>query len=156
MRSFDELVVEFIATPKLAVRKPRWKTKNHPDFAALTLGVVVEGKRHLRGTVAISAHRMMMPPKYSFALIFRRYRVLALDVNPGRFHRNLLAKGSVSVTHWQQWPGMEAESDKRDLTFSVWLHEFLVRANVTCNYHVVSPPRGRQLDFLNGTGPIAR
>jgi hypothetical protein len=43
---------------------------------------------------------------------------------------------------------MDAQPDGRDQTFPVWLYEFLVAANVTCNFRVVSPPRGKQLDLL--------
>jgi len=156
VQSFDELIAEFIATPKIVVKKPRWRSKSHPDFATLTLGVVVEGKRHLRGRIAVSAHRLMMPPKYSFSLLFRGRRVLALDVNPKRSHRNLLRKGSISSTHWQRWPAMDAEPEYDVRTFSVWLYKFFNEANVTCEHRVGSPPRGRQLDLPNDLGPVAR
>jgi hypothetical protein len=149
LQSFDDLVAEFVAAPKKGLRKPRWRVRHHGDYASISMIITVDGERHLRGRIIVTAHRLMMPPKYCFSLLFRRQRVLALDVNPARSHRNLLAGGSVSITHWQRWPAMEAEPDGRDRTFPVWLHEFLVSANVTCNFGVVNPPRGKQLDLLN-------
>jgi hypothetical protein len=148
----DELIAEFLATEKSVVRRPRWRTGRHPDYGSLSLLVEVNGKRHLRGRVIVAAHRKMLPPKYCLSLLFRRERLLGLDVNPRRFHRNLLAGGSVSVTHWQRWPAMEAEPDDRERPFAVWLHEFLVCARVMCNYRIAPPPRvpGQQLDLLNG------
>jgi hypothetical protein len=73
--------------------------------------------------------------------------ILALDVNPGRTHRNLLAPATVGSTHWQRWPHMEAEADDRNLPFTTWLAEFLRMANVTCKFRVPSPPQGVQLDL---------
>lgn len=150
LQKFEELVAEFLARKKAAVRAPRWRIQHHPDYAALSIPVMADDAPHLRGRVVVTAHRLMMPPKYCFSLLFRRERVLALDVNPRRSHRNLLVRASVSVTHWQRWPDMEAEPDDRDLPFRVWLHTFLVSANVICNFRVSSPPRGEQLELLNG------
>jgi hypothetical protein len=148
--SFDDLVAEFVRRPKKALRRPRWRVQQHSDYAALSILVRVEGEAHLRGRVIVAAHRLVTPPKYCFSLLFRRERVLALDVNPARWHRNLLAGGSVSVTHWQRWPAMEAEPDGRDQSFSIWLSEFLRTANITCDFRVTSPPRGKQLDLVYG------
>jgi hypothetical protein len=91
-----------------------------------------------------------MPPKYSFSMIYRNERVLGLDVNPARIHRNLLVPAKVGGTHWQSWPNMEAEADYREQGFAMWLHEFLRRANVVTKFGVLSPPRGVQLDFFDG------
>lgn len=150
MVDFNDLVAEFLSRQKWAVRAPRWRVQNHSDYAALSIPVTVDGAGHLRGRVIVTAHRLMTPPKYCFSLLFRGKRVLALDVNPRRWHRNLLTRNSVSVTHWQCWPDMEAQPDDRDMIFRVWLHTFLVRANVVCNFRVASPPRGKQLELLNG------
>ena len=141
LRDFDELVAEFVATPKQAVRAPRWRSKRHSDYAALSIWLEVKGKAHLRGRVVVTAHRFASPARHCFSLLFRRERVLALDVNPARSHRNLLTKGSISITHWHRWPAMEAEPQDGDKPFRVWLHEFLVAANVVCNHAVAAPPR---------------
>jgi hypothetical protein len=119
LQRFGELVAEFLAAEKRVVRQPRWRTGRHPDYAELSLAVEVKGKSHLKGRVVVAAHRKMRPPKDCFSLLFRRERLLALDVNPRRFHRNLLTGESVSVMHWQRWPAMEAEPDDRDQPFAV-------------------------------------
>ena len=147
---FDELVAEFVSREKKALRAPRWRVGHHSDYAAISMAIGVETERHLRGRIVITAHRLRLPPKCCFTMLFRRQRVLGLDVNPARFHRNLLTGGSVSITHWQRWPAMEAEPDNREQTFPVWLHDFLASAKVSCNFRIASPPRGKQLDLLNG------
>ena len=100
---------------------------------------------HVRGLVIVTAHRWRSPPKYGFSLLFRGCRVLGL----GRHHRNLFAGGSVSATHWQSWPAMEAEPDQRDLAlaFRQWLDEFMTVANASCVFQIKSPPFGGQLEM---------
>lgn len=83
----------------------------------------------------------------SFNLLYGSERVLGLDVNPGRSHRNILTNTSVSVTHWQRWPLMEAEEDRRELQFSEWLGEFVARANIELRFRVADPPFGIQLEL---------
>lgn len=148
LQSLDQLAAEFLAAPKAVLRQPRWRTRHHSDYAALTMAMSADGQPHLRGLVIVTSHRLILPPKLCFSLLFRRHRILGLDVNPRRFHRNLLTGQSVSITHWQQWPAMEAEPDDREHVLAVWLHEFLVRGNVTCKFRIMSPPRGMQLDLL--------
>jgi hypothetical protein len=45
---------------------------------------------------------------------------------------------------------MEAVPDQREQPFAVWLHCFLDRANVVGKFLVKSPPRGVQLELLDG------
>jgi hypothetical protein len=85
-----------------------------------------------------------MPPKYSFSLLFRGKRILGLDVNPGRHHKNLLLSGSIGCTHWQRWPVMDAEADEREQNFLAWHSDFLKAANIVTTFRVLSPPRGVQ------------
>lgn len=143
---FDNAVAEFLAVAKVAVTAPRWRSMTHGDYAEARMTVVAPGTR-LRGRIVLTGHRVRIPPKYGFSLIFRNQRVLALDVNPARGHRNLLVPANVGGTHWQRWPHMEAEVDDRQLPFTVWLGEFLRIANVTCDFRVLSPPQGVQLDL---------
>jgi hypothetical protein len=143
---FDDVVAEFLAAEKVAITAPRWRSVTHGDYAEARMTVVVSGAR-LRGRIVLTGHRVRIPPKYGLALIFRNERVLGLDVNPARGHRNLLKPTSVGGTHWQRWPHMEAEADDRNLSFTVWLGEFLRIANVTCKFRVLSPPQGVQLDL---------
>src|SRR4051794_20266855 len=107
LQTFDALVAEFLAAGKTAHIRPRWRHKRHPDFAEAKMVVGVPNSRVLAGLLTMTAHRVKWPPKYSFSLIFRGKRILALDVNPGRHHKNLLGGGSVNVTHWQHWPNMD-------------------------------------------------
>lgn len=100
------------------------------------------------GAVAMTAHRVRLPPKYSWSLLFRGKRILALDVNPGHSHTNLLTKGSVNRTHWQRWPIMDAEPDERDQNFAAWSAAFWKSANIVTSFQVLSPPRGVQLRLI--------
>ncbi|MTW14847.1 hypothetical protein GJ689_01265 [Rhodoplanes serenus] len=153
MQSFDEVVAEFLSRPKLMLHQPKWQQKAHPDFAAAGAKVVVSGSNAIVGRLVMTAHVLRVPRKYGFALIFRGKRVFALDVNPGRSHRNLLTKGAVSETHWQCWPAMEAEADGRDLMFAGWLNCFLLRARISGRFPIKPPPhrgQGVQLRLFNG------
>lgn len=141
---FDTLVAEFLATEKVAPRRPRWGTAQHRDYAEARLRIGLPERRALSGIIVLAAHRVVWPPKYCFSLIFRGERILALDVNPARSHRNLLAPASVKVTHWQRWPHMEAQPDSREQPFGAWCREFLAWANVSTPFGVLSPPRGIQ------------
>jgi hypothetical protein len=143
---FDDVVAEFVAAEKVALTAPRWRSMSHGDYAEAKMTVAVPATR-LRGRIILTGHRVRVPPKYCLSLIFRNERVLALDVNPARGHRNLLIPAKVGCTHWQRWPHMEAEADDRNQPFTVWLGEFLRVANVTCKFRVLSPPQGVQLDF---------
>ena len=149
MQSFDDLVAEFLERDKIALHQPRWVVGPHRDYASATLRVAVPDVRHMAGRVVLTAHRIRKPAKYGFALIYRGERILALDVNPARSHRNLLTPTVVGSTHWQRWPIMEAEPDSTEQGYSLWLHAFLGRANVTCKFRVAPPPQGVQLRFLD-------
>jgi hypothetical protein len=148
--SFDELVIEFLSQTKFAQHGPRWHTVANGDYAKASIRVAVPNSRVLQGRVIIAAHRLRIPPKYCLSVVFRAERVLALDVNPARHHRNLINSGIVNGTHWQRWPTMEAAPDNREMPFSGWLHDFLIQANVCCKFRVPSPPRGVQLEFTDG------
>lgn len=144
--SFDASVAEFLAAEKAAGVRPRWRSAGHPDYAKVKIRIAI--RNVAVGRLILTAHRVRLPPKLCFALLFRGQRVLALDVNPARYHRNLLVSGSVNCTHWQRWPKMEAEPDTRDLTFDGWLNLFLKEAKVSTTFQVISPPRGVQLRLL--------
>jgi hypothetical protein len=148
LQDFDTLVAEFLATEKTAYIRPRWRYARHPDYAEAKMVVGVPGSRVMVGMVAMTGHRVRLPPKYSFSLLFRGKRILALDVNPGRHHKNLLLPGSVSQTHWQRWPVMDAESDTREQNFAAWCRDFLKAANIVTTFQVLSPPRGVQLRLI--------
>ena len=148
LQDFDALVAEFLACPKVALRKPRWRSAGHPDYAVAKMRVGVPGSRRFAGRLVVTAHRVRLPPKYGFSLLFRGVRVLGLDVNPARIHRNLLTPSRVGGTHWQRWPKMDAEPDDREQVFLAWVADFLRAADVTTSFGVLSPPRGVQLRLL--------
>jgi hypothetical protein len=148
MIEFDALVTQFLQAEKTAHIRPRWQTARHPDYAEAKMAVAVPGSRTHIGLVVLTAHRVRLPPKYGFSLLFRGHRVLALDVNPGRAHRNLLLPGSIAGTHWQRWPMMDAEPDDRDQPFAGWLRDFLKAGNIVTTFGVLSPPRGVQLRLV--------
>jgi hypothetical protein len=148
-QEINALVAQFLATVKNAHIKPRWQTARHPDYAEAKMLVSAPDSRTFVGVVVLTAHRVRLPPKYSFSLLFRGQRVLGLDVSPGRAHRNLLVPGSVTGTHWQVWPTMDAQLDDRDQPFAPWLREFLKVGNIVTTFGVVSaPPRGVQLRLV--------
>lgn len=145
---FDQQVLAFIEADKEIRQRVRWATKNRADHAELSAHVLAkDGPRWMSGKLKVVAHRTMLPAKYGFSLLFRGERVLALDVNPNRSHRNLLTGRSVAVTHWQRYPGMEAEMDDRPLSFSLWADEFMQAANISLAYRLATPPYGQQLDL---------
>jgi hypothetical protein len=148
LNDLEEIVRQFFAAEKTAHVRPRWRVKPHPDFAEARMAVGVPGSRVLVGMVAMTAHRVRLPPKYSWSLLFRGKRILALDVNPGRSHANLLLKGSVNRTHWQRWPIMDAEVDDREQNFAGWCADFWKSANIVTTFQVLSPPRGVQLRLI--------
>jgi hypothetical protein len=148
LNDFEGLVREFLAVEKTAHVRPRWRVKAHPDFAESKMAIGVPGSRVLVGTVVMTAHKVRLPPKYSWSLLFRGRRILALDVNPGRSHKNLLIKGSVNRTHWQRWPAMDAQEDDREQNFVAWSFEFWKAANIVTTFAVLSPPRGVQLRLI--------
>jgi hypothetical protein len=147
LASFEEMVGAFLRAEKDVLYAPRWRSRTHGDYAEAVMPVAVADSRLLRGRVILAAHRVRQPPKYCFSVVFRNERVLALDVNPARIHRNLLVPAKVGSTHWQRWPYMEADADDRELPFNRWLNEFLRRANVKSRFPILSPPQGVQLDL---------
>lgn len=150
LSDFEDLVRQFLAAEKKARVRPRWRSKGHPDFAESKMVVGVPGSRVLVGAVVMTAHRVRSPEKYSWSLLFRGKRILGLDVNPGRSHRNLLRVGSIDQTHWQRWPALDAEQDIRQQTFAKWSVDFWKAANIAIEFAVLSPPRGKQLRlFVN-------
>ncbi|MFL6797466.1 MAG: hypothetical protein ACJ8F3_08650 [Xanthobacteraceae bacterium] len=149
MADFDILVTRFLEAEKTAHVTPRWRSKAHPDFAEAKTFVGVPGSSVLVGVLAMTAHKVKLPPKYSFSLLLRGKRILGLDVNPGRHHTNLLLPGSsMNVTHWQRWPKMDAELDDREQNFQQWAIAFFKAANVVPTFRVLSPPQGIQLRLI--------
>jgi hypothetical protein len=148
VQELNALIAQFLQAEKTAHIRPRWQAARHPDYAEAKMMVSAPNSRTLVGLVVLTAHRVRIPPKYGFSLLFRGQRVLGLDVNPGRAHRNLLAPGAVVGTHWQRWPTMDAEPDDRDQPFAGWLRNFLQAGNIVTTFGILSPPRGVQLRLV--------
>jgi len=148
VQDFDQLVADFLVAKKTGHIRPRWQIARHPDYAEAKMVVGVPGSRVMIGLVTMTAHRVRLPPKYSFSLLFRGKRILALDINPGRFHKNITRPGSVDRTHWQRWPTMDAEVDDREQNFGAWHRDFLKAANIVTTFQVLSPPQGVQLRLI--------
>ncbi|QCO13982.1 hypothetical protein D3869_01335 [Azospirillum brasilense] len=135
-------VDRFFAAEKFAMGNVRWRNKTHPDYVEAKLFIAVTGGGTEGAELILTANRTFFPPKYGFALIFRKIRILALDVDPARTHFNISTKSVVSETHWQWWPGMEARPDRRRLTHKEWLSEFLEAAKIEDAVRY-KPPHGR-------------
>jgi hypothetical protein len=144
MRAFADIVAEFLGEQKVATRRFRWSGRRL-DWVRAGTPLMVEGRRDLAGRLELSAHLFRRPEKYSFTLLFRRERVLGLDVNPGLAHTNPKTLETIVGTHWQVWPLMEAISDSRQLVHHQWLDEFLKRGKIKLRFPPVPPPFGAQL-----------
>jgi hypothetical protein len=144
MRSFDDLVLEFLSAEKVATRRFRWRGPR-TDWVRAGVPLAVEGRRDLSGHFELAAHLFRKPEKYCFSLLFRRERVFGLDIDPGRAHTNLRTLQIIFGTHWQVWPLMEAMPDGRDLIYQQWLDEFLKRTKISLRFPPVPPPFGGQL-----------
>ena len=145
----DADIQQFLESEKAISKRIRWKTRGRQDYADASAVIYdrATGRRRAARLI-ITSHRGREPHKFVVCLSFKGQRVLSLDVNPGRSHRNILTRASVRVTHWHRWPNAEiAEEDDRNLTFSQWLIEFMEAAKILCKYKVASPPRGIQLEF---------
>ena len=138
-------VEEFLAVEKIARGRFRWSDKGRPDYVEAGSGLDVPHRLDLHGRLILTAHKVRVPNKYSFSIIFRERRVLALDVEPGHSHYNQSTLTSVKGTHWQYWPSMEAVPDSRDFNWTQWLDAFLKAGNIRLAYPRRGPPFGEQL-----------
>jgi hypothetical protein len=130
MQGYEQRVEEFLAAEKVARNRIRWRLRNHPYYSEATVRLDIEGIRRPRAYAMLASHIYLEPRKYKFALFFGTARVLALDVDPHRFHRNILRKESFNCTHWHAF-GCDEELDPRNLSHREWLDEFWKRARIT-------------------------
>ena len=144
MGRFDEAAAEFLALEKIAEQRLQWRAKGNQDWSQAGSRLIVEGRVDLYGRLILVAHKYRTPEKYSYSLMFRTHRVLALDVEPGHHHLNRSTLEHVRGTHWQTWPDMEAELDSRDFTWVQWLDAFLKRAHIRLAHPYRGPPFGVQ------------
>jgi hypothetical protein len=143
------LIAEFIAADKVADGAIRWVRTPQSDTAKAQLVVVVPEIPTFAAKVHLTAHVHREPFKYGFSLMLAGYRVLGLDVNPGRSHANFTDLGNFIVqgTHWQTWPDQIAEPDLREQRHQEWFRDFCERAKVKFTGAYSPPPHfgGSQL-----------
>ena len=149
----EALIAEFVAADKVAAGRIQWGLQPHTDTAKAQFLVVVPSKPTFVAKVHLTAHVHREPFKYGFSLILANsYRVLGLDVNPGRSHTNFtdLSNPLVQCTHWQPWPNHTAEPDDRDQTHLEWFRDFCKRARIEFTGLYRAPPHlgGQQLRLL--------
>lgn len=147
---FDQLVQRFILAPKIGVKRCRWRRGIRMDYVSASIPLAVSDMEHLRARLDMTAHLNYIPRKYSFSLIFNNKRVLGLDVEPRRSHRNLRDRRVVTCTHWQEWPLMDARPDDRLLSHQRWLDEFCRKAHIA----LASPYRAPPLDRVQLRLPL--
>jgi len=70
LQDFDELIAQFLAAEKTAHIRPRWRVRQHPDYAEAKFVVGVPGSRILVGLVAMTAHRVKWPPNTAGRFFF--------------------------------------------------------------------------------------
>jgi hypothetical protein len=144
------LIAEFIAADKVADGRIQWALTPHTDTANAQFLVVVPEKPTFAARVYLTAHAYREPFKYGFSLILAKYyRVLGLDVNPGRSHANFTDLGNFIVrdTHWQTWPNQVVEPDEREQRHQEWFRDFCKQAKIKFTGSYSPPPHfgGQQL-----------
>jgi hypothetical protein len=147
------LIAEFIVADKAAGGRIQWVLEPNTDTAKAQILVVVPSRPTFAAKMHLTAHAHREPRKYGFSLILANsYRVLGLDVNPGRSHINFTDLGNAAVrcTHWQPWPNDIADPDDRDQLHQQWFREFCKRAKISFTGTYRAPPHlgGQQLRLL--------
>ena len=136
---FDERVEEFLLNDKQPLDDVRWQSKPRGDYAEARVRLAVVDRPQLSGQLILTAHKYRIPHKFSFAMLFYRERVFALDVEPGMRHLNRDTLQSVYGMHWQRWPSMNAIADTRSLTHYEWFRIFFDKARIV-NVNIYAPP----------------
>ena len=139
-REVANLVAAFLGKPKSIARWSRWRSKAHPDYAEAGSIVLVDDGSLTAGRLIVTAHRLRRPRKLGFTLDWQGRRILGLDVEPGATHFNPTSRTVVAGTHWQAWPLLEAEEDRRELPFPAWLDAFCRRAHILTTEPLREPP----------------
>lgn len=126
----------------------RWNAKRHQDYAEAKFLVNCPALPEIDGRLILTAHKARVPYKYGFSLMAGSLRIFGLDVNPGMSHYNRRTLTSVSGTHWQVYPHMDAEPDNRELAHREWLLEFCKRIHLESRIEYATPPHTPvQLEF---------
>ncbi|WKW51894.1 hypothetical protein [Rhodomicrobium lacus] len=127
----------------------KWKNKGHPDYIQLKIPIVCPSMPEIDGQLIMTAHRTRIPHRFSFTIVAGSNRIVGLDVNPASSHFNVRTRKSVSVTHWQWFPVMDAEADERNLLHLEWFREFCQRTKIEIKVAYAAPPHEPvQLDLL--------
>jgi hypothetical protein len=144
VQELTEAIEEFLAAPKSASNGIRWRSWNHPDYLISQVRLSWPDQKRMRARIFLSSHIFLDPRKYMFSLLFGSIRVMSLDVDPQRSHRNLLRRESVSATHWSRYPCDEVVSDSRVMSHRKWLEEFCVRCRISNTFHYEQPAHDRE------------
>ncbi len=148
MDAYERRIADFLAAEKVAITRIRWAQRNHPYFLESRISLRTDGPRRPRGYVILASHIYLEPRKYNFSLFFGHERVLALNVDPHRYHRLTLKRQSINSTHWHQY-GREEELDSRTMSHGEWLDEFWKRARITYRLAYTPPVHDKiQLKLL--------
>ncbi len=147
------IIAGFVVAEKAGNGSIRWVLEPQKDVARTQFLVTVPSHPTISAKVHMTAHVHREPVKYGFSLILGgTYRIVGLDVNPGRSHLNFtqLGKPSVQCTHWQAWPNEVVTPDDRDRSHSQWFREFCKRALINFTGSYRSPPHlgGQQMRLL--------
>ncbi len=143
------IIRSYLDSIKLIKGDIKWKSKGHKDFCEVKLPVICPEMPEIDGQLVMTAHISRIPQKISFTLLAGSTRITGLDVNPASSHFNVKTRESVSATHWQWFPLMEAEADQRNLTHFEWLREFCQRTKIELKIAYMAPPyEPVQLDLL--------
>ena len=143
------VVQSYLAADKTVSSRMFWREKRHKDFVEANLPVICPDLPEINGELILIAHKTRIPKKYGFTLLAGSFRIVGLDVNPGSSHFNRRTLTSVSSTHWQFFPGMDAEADGRSMEHREWLAEFCKRTNINLSSPYRAPAHNPvQLDLL--------
>jgi hypothetical protein len=151
-RRFRLSMREFLETPKDCRRDLVWRLhKSRRDYALTYLPVHHGLIWRRKARIMLMAHTFFEPRKYSFSLLFGNIRIVSLDIDPARPHknRNLLRKPSVLSTHWSYYPCVTVTPDIRNMSHREWFDVFLKVCNIKCSAAYDRPPHDREQMSLN-------
>lgn len=148
-RELDSLIGAILSADKRIIGSVSWKSVNRADYSTASLRVVCPSHPKAVLRLVLTVQRRHLPQKAVFALLLGGERIISLDVEPRRWHKNRRTLGSVGVTHWHTWPCDQAEPDNRKMAHRAWFVEFLRRSNMSFTGRYRKPPyEPEQLRFF--------
>lgn len=130
-----------LAHDKQCSGRIRWDGPDKSDYSSWKSPVFYPRRPEVNLQLILIAHKRKLPRKCGFSLLLGGDKLITLDVNPGRWHKNKKLGGSVWQTHWHLWPDIEeAEADGREMPHQHWLQNFLERAHISFSGRYKAPP----------------